>query len=77
MIHYAKISNSQRLMRVLAFLSDGQIYTTREIQQNANVCNAHTCVSELRANGYEIPCTCIGRGRFVYRLIGQKKAAKA
>jgi hypothetical protein len=73
MIHFAKISNSKRLMRVLALLCDGQAYSTREIQGKANVCNAHTCVSELRANGYDIDCKCISRGLYKYRLNGEKK----
>lgn len=72
-IHAAKINTSRRLLRVLAMLADGKAYTTREIQLNAEVCNAHTCVSELRANGYEIECTCIRKGVYQYRLIGMRE----
>jgi len=76
MIHYAKIDNSKRLMRVLTLLADGQAYTTREIIQHANVCAVNTCITELRENGYDIDCKCIGRGRFIYRLIGKKEAVE-
>jgi len=77
MIHAAKIESSKRLMRVLALLSDGRAYTTREIIQNANVCAVNTCITELRENGYKIDCSCIGRGLFEYRLVGKPETVKA
>ena len=76
MIHAAKIESSKRLMRVLALLSDGRAYTTKEIIDNAFVCNPSTCASELRANGYDISCKCIGRGLFEYRLMGKSEAVR-
>ena len=51
-IHAARYSRSPRLQRVVSLMSDGKERTTREIQSRANVCNAHTCVSELRAQGF-------------------------
>jgi hypothetical protein len=77
MIHAANADKSNRLQRVLRLLSDGKQHSTLEVQQRAKVCNAHTCKAELKANGYEIDCKCIGRGRFVYRLVGRKEKVKA
>lgn len=68
-MHFAKLENSPRLQRVLTVLEKAKQLTTRQIVMRANVCAVNSCIAELRANGYDIACTCIGRGRFVYRLM--------
>lgn len=64
-IHYARLSNSPRLQRLLAFLrSCGFIgASTREIIRGADVCAVNTCIDELRANGFQIECRAQGRSR--------------
>ena len=70
-IHYAKLANSQRLQELLTFLSDHQPHSTRDIIKgtSGNVCAVNTAVCELRANGYNIPCTRKGKHRFIYQLV--------
>ena len=67
-IHAARLETSERLQRVLALLEQGGRYTTREIVMMAHVMAASTAVAELRANGIDVQCRCIGRGRFEYWL---------
>lgn len=67
MIHAAKPENSDRLKRVLDVLKKGRA-TTREILFLANVCAVNTCISELRANGFNIECKQIRKGVFTYEL---------
>ena len=55
-MHSARLSRSDRLQRVAAFLLDGRYHTTMEIVQAANVCAVNSIVSELRANGMRISC---------------------
>ena len=67
----ASVERSPRLQRVLSLLRTGRAYTTREISSMADVCAVNSCVAELRANGYDIPCftkTVRGRKRWFYRL---------
>ena len=47
---------SPRLQRVLALLSDGRPYTTRDIVRKARVMAVNACISELRHHGAEIAC---------------------
>jgi len=56
MIHAAKIRKSARLNRVLNVLRDGREHTSWELQMEARTVAVHTCISELRANGYAITC---------------------
>jgi len=70
-MHYARLEKSGRLQRVLALLSDGLPRTTREIVRGADVCAVNSIVTEIRANGYDIDCRCIGRGLFEYRLVSR------
>ena len=72
MLHAAKIDNSARLQRVLELLLDGLPHTTREIVRNADVCAVNSCISEIRANGYEITCRQIAKGRYQYRIENQQ-----
>ena len=76
MIHFAKLDNSPRLLRMLEFLRDrGDIgATTREIVNVCEVMNPATQASELRSNGLDIQCsyegsTDFGARIFRYRLI--------
>ena len=41
----------------------------RQIIELAHVAAVNSIVSELRAVGNVIDCKCVGRGRFVYRLV--------
>ena len=68
-MNYARIHASPRLQRVLNLLRDGVPRTTREIVQAADVCAVNSIISELRANGIEIICKPVSRGRFEYRLV--------
>ena len=68
MIHYARFTESDRLQRVHYLLSDGAWHGTREIMIEADVCAVNTVIAELRANGFDIACRCVGRGRYEYRL---------
>ena len=69
-MHAARIDKSARLQRVLKLLRYKIPYrfTTLEIIKRAKVCAVNSIISELRANGYEIDCRCVGRGRFEYEL---------
>jgi hypothetical protein len=55
-MHYARIDKSPRLQRVLKLLSDGLLYTTRDIIEKAHVVAVNSAVDELRSNGYDILC---------------------
>ena len=55
-MHFAKLSGSPRLERLLKFLADGEKHTTWEIQTGARLCNVGTTASELRRNGFDISC---------------------
>lgn len=70
--HAARLQKSGRLRRVLDVLKDGFKHSTMAIQAHAQVCAPGTCVSELRANGYNIECK-RSKGRFWYQLITQKE----
>ena len=65
-----------RLARVLGVLRDGRPHTTRELIERARVCAVNTCVSELRALGYEIECRSQGHaaGAHVYAYSLQEDA---
>jgi hypothetical protein len=68
-MHAAKIDNSARLKRVLDLLKDGREHSTRDIVRQSDVCAVNSIVGELRENGFKILCRCLGRGRYVYRLV--------
>ena len=67
MIHAAKVARSPRLNRVLRVLRDGREHTSWELQMEARTVAVHTCISELRANGYSITCRRMGHV-WTYRL---------
>lgn len=68
-MHNAKLENSERLQRVLRFLSDGRPRSTREIIHGAGVCAVNSIISELRANGLEITCRCADGRQGIYEYI--------
>ena len=70
-IHYAHLATSARLRRCLSVLCDAapEGLTTREIIRKSHVCAVNTVVAELKANGIEIDCRCIRRGRYKYTLV--------
>lgn len=55
-MHAARLESSARLRRVLDVLMTGRALTTLDIVVEAGVCAVNSCVSELRANGYDIRC---------------------
>jgi biotin operon repressor len=67
-MHAASLERSERLQRVLWLLLDGQWHSTLEIVQRAQVCAVNSCIAELRANGIDIECRCVGVGRYEYRV---------
>ncbi len=66
-IHAAKLDN-WRLQRMLTLLKSGKRYTTLDVTRATKILAVGTVASELRANGIDVQCKCIGRGRFEYWL---------
>lgn len=66
-MHAAKLENSPRLQRVLAYLRRHGAATTLEIAQACTVCAVNSIVDELRANGFTIVCQAVKGARGVYR----------
>lgn len=65
--HFARVTHSARLRRVLTVLEDGREHTTLQLVRRARVCAINSIIDELRANGYRI--TCQRRGdRWYYHL---------
>lgn len=69
-MRHAASLESDRLQKVLAVLSDGERHGTLEIASKTQLCAVGSAISELRANGLQINCQCVKRGRFEYQLIG-------
>lgn len=69
-MHSANIEKSARLQRVLNRLYEGPA-TTLELVRDANVCAVNSIISEIRNNGYQVDCSCVGRGKFIYSLVGK------
>ncbi len=63
----AMLSNSNRLQRVLQYLSDGKEHSTLEIVHGYRVCAVNSIISELRLNGIAVACRRV-RGVYFYRL---------
>jgi hypothetical protein len=60
-MHYARLSKSDRLQRLLSLLSSGTHYTTREIIAITGICAVNSAAAELRANGYPVECAPVSR----------------
>jgi hypothetical protein len=67
-IHAANAEKSKRLRKTYYALRYYGNPTTKQIADHTDSCAVHTDIAELRANGYQIDCKCVGRGRFEYRL---------
>ena len=68
----ARYSRSERLQRVVSLMGDHRERSTAEIQREARVCNAHSCIAELRQNGFRFPKATSrhirGKRRWFYQL---------
>lgn len=78
-MHAGRVSSSERLTLILTELrkSGSRGATTRELIRSTGMCAINSCISEIRANGYEVRCTCDGRnehGSMVYRYTLIEKA---
>jgi hypothetical protein len=65
-MHAAKLENSPRLQRVLAFLRRSTRPTTRDIIQACDVCAVNSIIAELKSNGFVIDCNPVKGQRGVY-----------
>ncbi len=71
-MHAGRVSSSERLTLILTELrkAGSRGATTRQLIQATGMCAINSCISEIRANGFDIRCTCDGRnehGSMVYR----------
>ena len=66
-MNYAKLENSLRLQRLLAFLEDGQWHSSMNCIAGAQVAAISSAITELRFNGVEIETRQEGRVWY-YRL---------
>lgn len=66
-MHAAKIADSPRLQKVLAFLRRHGPATTLEIVTGCQVCAVNSIIAEIRANGYTVNCQAVKGRRGVYR----------
>ena len=74
----ARLDSSPRLRRVLDFLWDMKEHTTRDIVVGAHVCAVNSCVSELRANGFNVTCRqeVVGGQRcWIYKLASREPSS--
>jgi hypothetical protein len=69
----ARIETSPRLQRMLALLATGGEHSTLDIIVAAGVCAVSACAAELRANGYDVRCRRVGRGRWLYSLAPESR----
>ena len=72
MRHAARIESSDRLQKVLDVLQDRQWHSSLDIMLKTSLVAVGSAISELRANGIEIECRCVGKGRYEYRLRGER-----
>ena len=55
-MHAASLSRSERLQRVVKFLSDGRDHSTMDIVNGAQVMAVNSAAAELRQQGFVIDC---------------------
>jgi len=72
MRHAANLKTSARLQKVLNVLMDRRWHSTLEIMQRTYLCAVGSAVSEIRANGIDVKCRCVGHGRYEYRLSSER-----
>ena len=68
MRHAANIETSERLQKLINVLKDMQWHSTLDIMLKTSLCAVGSAISELRANGIDVECRCVGHGRYEYRL---------
>lgn len=73
-IKYANVETSERLQRLLRFLSDYKEHTTLEIILGADIAAVNSAVDELRENGFTITCRRLARNRWAYRMERRRAA---
>jgi len=66
-MHAARLEDSPRLQRVLAFLRRHGPATTIEIVKGCDVCAVNSIIAEIRANGFTVECHAVKGQRGVYR----------
>jgi hypothetical protein len=60
--HAAILNKSERLKKLDALLCDGELHTTKEIQERTGSVAVHSDIHELRCNGRNIsPAIYLGR----------------
>lgn len=67
-MNHAHLETSERLQRVLAYLSDGREHTTRDIIRGTGQCAINSIASEIRAQGHDIRVR-RERNRWYYRRV--------
>lgn len=55
-MHAAALSRSERLQRVVKFLSDGREHSTLDVVNGAQVVAVNSAMAELRQQNYVIDC---------------------
>jgi hypothetical protein len=70
-MNHAKLDKSDRLQRVDALLSDGRMYSTKEISNRTDVYAINSAVAELRANGRMITCKRFGQYWFYWMEVAR------
>ena len=66
-MHFADISSSTRLQRILKVLQKGGKFTTRDLIRKSGQCAINSIVSEIRANGIAVECERV-KNRWYYWL---------
>lgn len=66
-MHAAKLEDSPRLRKVLAFLRRHGPATTIQIVKGCEVCAVNSIIAELRSNGLTIKCGAVKGQRGVYQ----------
>lgn len=60
-IKAANFETSPRLQRFWRLLKDGQWHSTREIAIKCEIYHAGTAAAEMRKNGFDVVCVCLGK----------------
>ena len=67
---HAATMNSPRLKKLLRALRKTKWRSTFALMMETKLCAVGTAIQELKVNGYDIKCRCVGRGKFEYRRAG-------
>lgn len=66
-MHAAALSRSERLQRVVKFMSDGREHSTLDVVSGAKVVAVNSAMAELRQQGFVIDCDRRG-DKWFYRM---------